>query len=553
MPPVASRPSPISGSPLADSTDVVDRLINNIDLPFMVPETVLIREDAFDMNELETALSTMRSDRAADNDGIVVEVLRLPVVLPILLGIINRMFSDNPCPSLIESFIFLVYKKGDASLLSNYRGIAILKIVTKVYTRMLGNRLVNALDSHLRPSQNGFRPGRGCPEHILALRRLVEETQCRPEAKLFVAFVDYVKAFDSVNWVGMWAVLRAYRVPDRLIRAIRALYEHSRAFVRTADGDSDWFEFMRGVKQGCCMSPFLFIVLLDFVMRHAIDPILGVQVARRTSSRHPAVHVTDLSFADDVTLMSTSISNLQEQFDQLVCWGRPFGLEPSVSKTELLAVGQHEVSPVLFIDGCTPIVASADFKLLGSWIMNSFKDFTCRRAAAWSAAIALERYWMSPHISRCLKRSLFRAMVETVLLYGSETWTASTRLNDRLNGTYTRLLRFCLGKLHWGDHIKLRELHGRLPRVADLVRQRCARFAGHCWRRRQDGVATQPIADVMLWQPPSGRSVGRPRTTFVDVLCADTGYTKDELPRAMADRDNWSDVVSRLKPQPIPL
>jgi hypothetical protein len=99
-----------------------------------------------------------------------------------------------------------------------------------------------------------------------------------------------------------------------------------------------------------------------------------------------------------------------------------------------------------------------DFKYLGSWLMNSMKDFEVRKALAWKAATRLVKIWKRKHMSRSLKLKLFLACVESVLLYNAVTWTMNNTLTKRLDGCYTRLFRYALGYT-WTDKISLSVLH----------------------------------------------------------------------------------------------
>ena len=141
-----------------------------------------------------------------------------------------------------------------------------------------------------------------------------------------------------------------------------------------------------------------------------------------------------------------------------------------------------------------------------------------------------------------MKRNFFEAVVESVLLYGSTAWTLTKKQEARLDGCYTRMLRAALN-ISWEDHPTKRFLYGPLPPVTTKIRERRLRFAGHCYRSKQELVS-----DVLLWEPKHGkRSVGAPSRTFVKQLVDDTGHLLQDLPTAMEDRNSWRTLVNSVR------
>ena len=105
-----------------------------------------------------------------------------------------------------------------------------------------------------------------------------------------------------------------------------------------------------------------------------------------------------------------------------------------------------------------------------------------------------------------MKRSFFQAAVTSILLYGCTTWTLTKRLEKKLDGNYTRMLRAILNK-SWRQHPTRHQLYGHLPPITKTIQVRRARHAGHCWRSRDE-----LIRDVLLWTPTHGRAkAGRPQ------------------------------------------
>ena len=141
-----------------------------------------------------------------------------------------------------------------------------------------------------------------------------------------------------------------------------------------------------------------------------------------------------------------------------------------------------------------------------------------------------------------MKRSFFQAAVVSILLYGCITWTLTKRLERRLDGNYTRMLRAVLNK-SWRQHPTRLQLYGHLPPITKTIQVRRTRHAGHCWRSKDE-----LISDVLLWTPTYGCArVGRPARTYIQQLCEDTGCNPEDLPEAMNDREKWRERVKDIR------
>ena len=141
-----------------------------------------------------------------------------------------------------------------------------------------------------------------------------------------------------------------------------------------------------------------------------------------------------------------------------------------------------------------------------------------------------------------MKRSFFQAAVTSILLYGCTTWTLTKRLEKKLDGNYTRMLRAIRNK-SWQQHPTRHQLYGHRPPITKTIQVRRTRHAGHCWRSRDE-----LIRDVLLLIPTHGRAkAGRPARTYIQQLCEDTGCCPEDLPRAMNDREEWRERVRDIR------
>ena len=248
--------------------------------------------------------------------------------------------------------------------------------------------------------------------------------------------------------------------------------------------------------------------------------------------------VTDLDFADDIALLSELINQAQDLLTKVEVSAGQIGLVMNAKKTKVMAFNHDEEVKIITQDG-SQLEVVQDFKYLGSWIASTEADVKTRKAEAWRACNKLKKIWKSD-LSREIKTSLLGSAVESVLLYGSETWTLTEKLERQLNGCYTRLLRTALN-IHWSQFLTNEQLYGNLPKITEKIRRRRLMFAGHCRRSENEMVSK-----VVLWEPKHGwRKQGRPAMTYIDSLVKDTDLTVDELDTCMRDRGTWRTITAR--------
>ena len=144
------------------------------------------------------------------------------------------------------------------------------------------------------------------------------------------------------------------------------------------------------------------------------------------------------------------------------------------------------------------------FTYLGSSVSSTEKDIDMRLTKAWAAIDRLSIIWKSD-LTYKMKRSFFQAAVVSILLYGCTTWTLTKRLEKKLNGNYTRMLRTILNK-SWRQHPTRHQLYGHLPPITKTIQVRRTRHAGLCWRSRDELISDALLLDPHIWP-------GKSRTT----------------------------------------
>ena len=141
-----------------------------------------------------------------------------------------------------------------------------MSVPGKVFNRIILERMKGEVDETLREEQAGFRQDRSCTDQIATLRIIVEQS-IKWNSSLYVIFVDYEKAFDSLDRETLWKILRHYGVPMKLVNMIKNSYEGMSCRVIHDGQLTKNFEIRTGVRQGCLLSPFLFILAIDWIMK----------------------------------------------------------------------------------------------------------------------------------------------------------------------------------------------------------------------------------------------------------------------------------------------
>ena len=250
----------------------------------------------------------------------------------------NFSLTHTMPPNFTESQVFLLYKKGDTRWTSNYRPISLLNSLYK----LVSTHLVDQLSSHtlthklLHPSQHGGLPCHRTADHIHHITAL--QSRNTPAYHLYI---DFNKAFNSIPRSALWSTLIHYNLPSQLITALQMLY-HSPKEIPLINGETHHhFTLLRGVKQGCPLSPLLFNLYINIILW---------ALPQHVSILHSD---TTHTFIDDFLFRTTSPTTAAAVFNFFDQEGRQLRLDMNISKTELHAV--HGASPVTI---CTPSKAS---------------------------------------------------------------------------------------------------------------------------------------------------------------------------------------------------
>ena len=227
--------------------------------------------------EIKKAIMTLRSGKAAGPDEIPAEAIKADIetAVNMLYSLFSKIWEKEEVPTeWKEGIIIKLPKKGDVRDCSNYRGIMLLPTPGKVLNRILQERMKEAVDPKFRDQQAGFRRNRSCADQIASLCIIVEQSldwnfppPPPPPPPLYISFIDYEKAFDSVDRETMWKLLRRYGVPEKIISLIQYIFLDMSCRIAHAGQLSESFEVTTGVQQGCLLLLFLFLLVIDWIMK----------------------------------------------------------------------------------------------------------------------------------------------------------------------------------------------------------------------------------------------------------------------------------------------
>ncbi|XP_022793605.1 uncharacterized protein LOC111332515 [Stylophora pistillata] len=325
----------------------------------------------------------------------------------VLLDLYNRIWSEE---KILEEWkkdlLIKLPKKGDLSYCKNWR--ILLNMASKMFCRAILERIKIALDEKLKEEQAGFRARRSCTDQIATLQIIVEQS-IEWQSSLYINFIDFEKAFNSgTQWT-----------------------------------EDPTIGYEDGVRQGCLLSPLLFLAALGWVTRTAFDRERGIQWTFTTSSE-------DLDVADDLALLSHRIQDMREKTRALEIQGAKVDLKINAIKTKLIRIGTKRGN--------------------------------------------------APTTKTVLR--VFGSNLKVVLLYGSETWRLTKSLEQKLEVFINKSLRNILG-IWWPRKIRNKELWrqtGQRP-LEQEIRQRAWGWISRTLRR-PDGYV---VKKALEWNPQGKR------------------------------------------------
>ncbi|KAJ8717892.1 hypothetical protein PYW07_005822 [Mythimna separata] len=509
------------------------------------PRLLDINSEPPSESEVAKAVLSLKTGKAPGFDLITAEMLQadLTFAVDVLTPLIEKIWTAEELPDdWNKGLIITVPKKGDLSQCDNWRGIALLSIPSKVFCRIILDRLSRALEPLLRREQAGFRLSRSCTDQINTLRIILEQAS-EWQREIYLTFVDFEKAFDTLKWSSIWSRLLEMGVPPKLVRLLQSIYRKYSCRVVHDGLISEDIAVHAGVRQGCLLSPLLFIVVLDGILLRIFNE------RRRGIEWGLSSVLEDLDYADDLCLLSHTHADMQAKLNDLRQEAAKTGLKINSRKTQEMRTGVINTAPLLI--GTEAVERVQKFTYLGSVVAETGgteEDVASRIAKARGTFAQLRPVWQSRKLTRRVKLKIFRSNVKSVLLYGCETWKVTKEISRQIQVFVNRCLRRILG-IYWPETISNVELleKCRESPIDHQIKRRKWSWIGHTLRRDSNHIPKQALD----WNPQGKRKRGRPRQTWRRTVLAeakDIGLTWSEVKHKAQDRSRWVTTVDALCP-----
>ena len=383
--------------------------------------------------EVAEALETAARGKSAGTDGVPMEFFKLAFVVSEqkekqhvlaehIAHLLSRVLKEQYLSNTTSALVPVPKPKGSASNLDDHRGIAVGSALAKLYSIVLLKRLDKwAEENGMRAKgQAAFRNGRGTLDDAFVLLHLIEKYKANKKP-LYAAFIDFRKAYDSIDRSRLWECLRGMGIHGRILDSLIEMYNEVTMAVRVRGELGPEFQADRGVKQGDPLSPLLFGLFIDRIetVFSNMLPQLGIRMG--------SMLVQVLLYADDLVLLAESPGELQSMLDLLSNFCVCNSLTVNVKKSEVVIFNskQHHSGEVKLMYKGHPLTVSPHFVYLGFMfdseglgechVRNSVKGDAARFAL-------IRRCYQMGIDNVALKLHLYDALVKPVINYGCELW-----------------------------------------------------------------------------------------------------------------------------------
>ena len=479
--------------------------------------------------EVKAAVTDMKNRKSPGEDGVPIEAIKLggDTLVSAITALFNKCIESEKIPKAWENAVItLLHKTGDITKLENYRPISLLSTLYKIFMKIIAKRNTKKLDFYQPVEQAGFRSGFSTNDHLQVMRTLIEK--CK-EYKIGIAliFIDFEKAFDSVETWSILDSLNECRVDSRYSNTIRYVYENATSCIKLHENTKK-FRIGRGVRQGDTISPKLFTSSLESVFKKLDWSKKGININGK--------YLSHLRFADDIVLMTVDLNEAQIMLQQLNEESRKVGLKMNLSKTKIMINIDDDRDIKI---GDTIIERVDSYVYLGHKLKlgldNQTAEVKRRIGLGWAAFGKLRQIFKSK-MNNSLKRKVFDSCVLPVLTYGAETLTLTRASENKLRVTQRAMERSMLG-ITLRDKMTNQWIRQQ-TKVVDVMEEIASlkwNWAGHIARM----VDERWTKTIMNWRPPKKRPMGRPPERWANTIKRMAGTNWQQVAR---DRQKWKEI-----------
>lgn len=481
----------------------------------------------FLIEEIAKVVKELKPDKSPGHDNINNETIQLAgdEMIFLLKILFNKILETEQIPhQWKKTHIILLHKKGDKDTLDNYRPISLIPVISKIFTTLIQKRIRNTLEEFQTTDQAGFRKSRSTIHHLQVINQLIEKCT-EYNIIVYICFIDYTKAFDSLEHKSIWEALRRANIEEKYTRIITQLYSNNIACIKL-EGQGELFPIQKGVRQGDPLSADIY----NAVSQHLVNQLGWEEKDYGININGKRLNI--LRFADDTAIITKNAIEMQQAILELQEISKSVGLTINFKKTKILS--NSITKPHININGET-IDYKEDHIYLGqlfSFKNRQEKELNRRINIAW------KKYWSLKHIFKGnfqieIKRKIFDMCVSPTMTYGCQTWALTKLQEQKIKSNQNRMERSML-KITWKDKMRVSEIKKK-TRIADItetIKTLKWSWAGHIIRNDRSWTR-----DITEWIPlEKKRNRGRQRKRWTDDFIKEAGNT---WTRTTRDRQHW--------------
>ena len=426
----------------------------------------------FKMKELLSVIKKMKNKKAEGTDKIANEMIKnFPdKILSVILHLFNTFLDTGKIPEeWCEGLIAPIYKENDKNNPDNYRGICISNALLKCLCLMLNNRLKKfcAKNNLIAKEQIGFREKSRTTDHIFTLKTIVtHHLNSKKGNKVFACFIDLKKAYDSIHHEALFYKMKKIDINGPYLDLIKDLYAKTKCAIKVNGKRTDFFNYTKGVRQGCPLSPLLFNLFINGIVKcvNKYNPT-PLKLDQNSSC---------LLYADDLVIFSSTREGLQKSIDAASNFFAKWNLSINYGKTKCMSFNKRgdKEKHIFTIQG-NPLENVKSYKYLGITIsckncslLGTLNNLSVKANRA-LFSLKTNLNLMKMPIKLLLK--IFDTMIVPILLYGAEVWVPSGKFTPEkwdkttIEKQHTSLLKQILGVNTSTQNNTVRAEFGRLP------------------------------------------------------------------------------------------
>ncbi|KAJ8735284.1 hypothetical protein PYW07_006904 [Mythimna separata] len=399
--------------------------------------------------------------------------------------------------------------------------------IYKVFSKIILHRITSTLDEHQPKEQAGFRSKYSTVDHIHVLRQVLQKYK-EYNKSYYLAYVDYNKAFDSLEHEYIWEALQYQGIQEKYIRILKNIYSNSTAQIRL-EVTGEEFPIERGVRQGDPISPKLFSAALEMIFKNLDWNKNGLNINGE--------NLNHLRFADDLILFSECPKILEQMLQELSEESIKAGLTMNTTKTKIMTNSSQTYNIIVNME---KIEYVDEYIYLGQLIATTdtmHKEIDRRIANTWKRFWSLSEIMKNKDMPNKDKRKVYNMCILPCLTYGCQTWSLTEKLSNKITVCQNGIERSVLG-VKRKDKIKLTKIKNetKFKDVSKVCKTLKWKWTGHMLREKNEKW-TKIITE---WYPRDGkRSKGRQIKRWEDDIKKVAG---PEWIRIARDRDRWKSL-----------